>query len=59
MQRIAQAVDQRRFWPDHYQADVVPSAKGDNRSVIGDIQINKFGFFGDAGVAGRGEQCIA
>ena len=52
-------VDQRSFWPDHDQPDVMASAKRENGTVIGNVQFDQFGLFSNPGIARRGKECIA
>ena len=51
-QAFGEAIDQRRFRPDHDQIDVMLAAEQDHRAVIGDVQRDQFGMLGNAGIAG-------
>lgn len=58
-QRIRQAIDKRPFRPDHHEPDVVARAEGGYGGMIGNVEIGQCRLFGNAGVAGRGIECIA
>ena len=57
-QRIAQPIHQRRLWPHNHQADVICLTEGNHRRMVGGVQADRFGIFGNAGVARRGIEPI-
>ncbi len=53
-QIVGEAIDQRRFRPDHHQADRMTQAEIHHGAMIRDIQIDQCRMLGYAGVAWRG-----
>ena len=55
-QRIRQAIDERRFGPDHDQADRALGAEGDHGAVVGEVEQDQLGMLRHARIArGRKE----
>ncbi len=50
---IGQAVDQRRFRPDHHQRDRMAGAEIQHRAMIRRVEVDQRGMLGYAGVARR------
>ena len=58
-QRIGKPGDQRTFWPDHHQTNIMGLTKGDDCSVIRAVKVHQHRLFANPGVARRGVECIA
>ena len=58
MQIIGNTGNQRGFRADHHKADRVLGAKGDDRVVVGDIDVDTFRLSGNAGIAGRAIELV-
>ena len=55
---IAEPGDQRRLGTDHHQPDVLGLAEGADRVMIGHVEIDAAGVFGDPRIARRGVETV-